>query len=174
MTVIGITGTSGKTTTTYLVESGLRSGGRRAGLIGTIGIRIDGADIPSVLTTPEAPALQAMLAAMAERGVDTVVMEVSSHALALGRVDGTGFAVGAFTNLSRDHLDFHPTMADYFEAKAALFDPDSPLRARRAIVCIDDDAGRAMAARAGDAITVSATGEPADWRAVDVAPMGAG
>jgi UDP-N-acetylmuramoyl-L-alanyl-D-glutamate--2,6-diaminopimelate ligase len=174
ITVIGITGTSGKTTTTYLVESGLRAGGRTAGLIGTIGIRVDGADIPSALTTPEAPALQAMLAAMAERGVDTVVMEVSSHALALGRVDGIGFAVGAFTNLSRDHLDFHPTMADYFEAKAVLFDPDSPLHARRAIVCIDDDAGRAMAGRAAAAVTVSATGEPADWRALDVAPMGAG
>ncbi|MCV7443259.1 UDP-N-acetylmuramoyl-L-alanyl-D-glutamate--2,6-diaminopimelate ligase [Mycobacterium paraense] len=174
VTIIGITGTSGKTTTTYLVESGLRAGGRTAGLIGTIGIRVDGADIPSALTTPEAPTLQAMLAAMAERGVDTVVMEVSSHALALGRVDGTGFAVGAFTNLSRDHLDFHPTMADYFEAKALLFDPDSPLRARRAIVCVDDDAGRAMAARAGKAVTVSAAGRPADWRAVDVAPMGAG
>jgi UDP-N-acetylmuramoyl-L-alanyl-D-glutamate--2,6-diaminopimelate ligase len=174
ITVIGITGTSGKTTTTYLVESGLRAGGRLAGLIGTVGIRIDGADIPSALTTPEAPALQAMLAAMAERGVDTVVMEVSSHALALGRVDGTGFAVGAFTNLSRDHLDFHPTMADYFEAKAALFDPGSPLRARTAIVCIDDDAGRAMAARAGDAITVSATGQPAHWRAIDIGPLTAG
>jgi UDP-N-acetylmuramoyl-L-alanyl-D-glutamate--2,6-diaminopimelate ligase len=174
MTVIGITGTSGKTTTTYLVESGLRAGGRTAGLIGTIGVRIDGADIPSALTTPEAPALQAMLAAMAERGVDTVVMEASSHALTLGRVDGTGFAVGAFTNLSRDHLDFHGTMADYFEAKAVLFDPDSPLRARRVVVCIDDDAGRAMAARAGDAITVSAAGQPADWRATDVAPLGAG
>ena len=174
VTVIGITGTSGKTTTTYLVESGLRAGGRTAGLIGTIGIRVDGADIPSALTTPEAPALQAMLAAMAEQGVDTVVMEVSSHALALGRVDGTGFAVGAFTNLSRDHLDFHPTMADYFEAKALLFDPDSPLHARAAIVCVDDDAGRAMATRAGAAVTVSATGQPADWRASDVAPMGAG
>lgn len=174
-TVIGITGTSGKTTTTYLVESGLRAAGRKAGLIGTIGIRIDGADVPSALTTPEAPALQAMFAAMAERGVDTVVMEVSSHALALGRVDGTGFAVGGFTNLSRDHLDFHPTMADYFEAKAKLFDPASPLRARRAVVCVDDDAGRAMAARAGDdAITVSAGGERAHWRAMDVMPMGAG
>ncbi|MGZ4578170.1 MAG: UDP-N-acetylmuramoyl-L-alanyl-D-glutamate--2,6-diaminopimelate ligase [Mycobacterium sp.] len=173
-TVIGITGTSGKTTTTYMVESGLRAAGRTAGLIGTIGIRIDGADVPSALTTPEAPALQAMFAAMAERGVDTVVMEVSSHALALGRVDGTGFAVGAFTNLSRDHLDFHPTMADYFEAKAQLFDPASPLRARRVVVCIDDDAGRAMAARAGDAITVSAADQPAHWRAMDVLPMGAG
>jgi UDP-N-acetylmuramoyl-L-alanyl-D-glutamate--2,6-diaminopimelate ligase len=174
LAVLGITGTSGKTTTTYLVESGLRAAGRVAGLIGTIGIRVDGADIPSALTTPEAPTLQAMLAAMAERGVDTVVMEVSSHALALGRVDGTHFAVGGFTNLSRDHLDFHPTMADYFDAKALLFDPDSALRAHTAVVCIDDDAGRAMAARAGDAITVSAEGQPADWRAVDVAPLGAG
>jgi UDP-N-acetylmuramoyl-L-alanyl-D-glutamate--2,6-diaminopimelate ligase len=174
MTIVGITGTSGKTTTTYMVESGLRAGRRIPGLIGTVGIRIDGTDIPSALTTPEAPALQAMLAAMAERGVDTVVMEVSSHALTLGRVDGTGFAVGGFTNLSRDHLDFHPTMSDYFEAKALLFDPDSALRARTAVVCIDDDAGRAMAARAGDAITVSATDQPAHWRAIDVAPMGAG
>ena len=153
LSVIGITGTSGKTTTTYLVEAGLRAAGRVAGLIGTIGIRIDGADLPSALTTPEAPALQALLAAMAERGVDTVVMEVSSHALTLGRVDGTQFAVGGFTNLSRDHLDFHPTMADYFDAKALLFDPESPLRARRAVVCVDDAAGRAMAAR-GQEFTV--------------------
>lgn len=174
MTVVGITGTSGKTTTTYLVEAGLRAGGRMAGLIGTIGIRIDGADIPSALTTPEAPALQAMLAAMAERGVDTVVMEVSSHALTLGRVDGTHFAVGGFTNLSRDHLDFHPSMDDYFEAKALLFDPDSSLRADTVVVCVDDDAGRALATRAGDAITVSAADQPAHWRAMDVAPMGAG
>jgi UDP-N-acetylmuramoyl-L-alanyl-D-glutamate--2,6-diaminopimelate ligase len=173
VTVVGITGTSGKTTTTYLVEAGLRAGGRMAGLVGTIGIRIDGADIPSALTTPEAPALQAMFAAMAERGVDTVVMEVSSHALTLGRVDGTEFAVGGFTNLSRDHLDFHPTMADYFEAKALLFDPASPLRARRVVVCVDDEAGRAMAARAGDAITVSLTDQPAHWRAVDVTLRGA-
>lgn len=165
VTVVGITGTSGKTTTTYLVESGLRAAGRTAGLIGTIGTRIDGADMPSALTTPEAPALQAMLAAMAERGVDTVVMEVSSHALTLGRVDGIAFAVGGFTNLSRDHLDFHPTMADYFEAKARLFDPASPLRARRAVVCVDDEAGRAMARRADTAVTVSTRGRPADWRA---------
>ena len=174
MTVVGITGTSGKTTTTYLVEAGLRAGGRVAGLIGTIGIRIDGADLPGSLTTPEAPALQAMFAAMAERGVDTAVMEVSSHALTLGRADGTHFAVGGFTNLSRDHLDFHPTMADYFEAKAVLFDPDSPLRAHTVVVCVDDDAGRAMAARAGDAITVSATDQPAHWRAQDVTVIDAG
>ncbi len=174
LTVVGITGTSGKTTTTYMVEAGLRAGGRVAGLIGTIGTRIDGTDVPSALTTPEAPALQAMLAAMSERGVDTVVMEVSSHALTLGRADGTRFAVGGFTNLSRDHLDFHPSMADYFEAKALLFDPASALRAHTVVVCVDDEAGRAMAARAGDAITVSAADQPAHWRAMDVAPMGAG
>ncbi|HEX7322314.1 MAG TPA: UDP-N-acetylmuramoyl-L-alanyl-D-glutamate--2,6-diaminopimelate ligase [Mycobacterium sp.] len=170
LAVIGVTGTSGKTTTTYLVEAGLRAAGRTAGLIGTVGVRIDGADLPSALTTPEAPDLQALLAVMAQRGVDTVVMEVSSHALVLGRVDGTRFAVGGFTNLSRDHLDFHHTMAAYFEAKARLFDPDSPLRAGNAVVCVDDDAGRAMAARFGDAVTVSTSGGSADWRAEDVVP----
>ena len=82
---------------------------------------------------------------MVERGVDACVMEVSSHALSLGRVDGVRFAAGGFTNLSRDHLDFHPTMADYFEAKARLFDPASPSHARSAVICVDDDAGRAMA-----------------------------
>ncbi|WP_343600376.1 UDP-N-acetylmuramoyl-L-alanyl-D-glutamate--2,6-diaminopimelate ligase [Mycobacterium sp.] len=172
--VVGITGTSGKTTTAYLVEAGLLAAGRVAGLIGTIGVRIDGTDIPSALTTPEAPELQAQLAVMAERGVDTVVMEVSSHALALGRVDGVRFAVGGFTNLSRDHLDFHPSMADYFEAKARLFDPASPVHARAAVVCVDDDAGRAMARRAGAAITVSAAGGAADWRAEDAAAGAAG
>jgi UDP-N-acetylmuramoyl-L-alanyl-D-glutamate--2,6-diaminopimelate ligase len=171
LAVVGVTGTSGKTTTTYLLEAGLRAAGRAVGLIGTIGLRINGVDVPSALTTPEAPALQAQLAVMAERGVDTVVMEVSSHALTLGRVDGVHFAVGAFTNLSRDHLDFHPTMADYFEAKARLFDPSSPLRARHAVVCIDDDAGRTMANRAEAAITVSTQGRSADWRAEDVAAV---
>ncbi|MBS4730376.1 UDP-N-acetylmuramoyl-L-alanyl-D-glutamate--2,6-diaminopimelate ligase [Mycobacterium sp. SM1] len=173
VTLIGITGTSGKTTSTYLVEAGARAAGRTTGLIGTIGVRIGGADVPAALTTPEAPTLQALLAVMAERGVDTAVMEVSSHALALHRVDGARFAVGAFTNLSRDHLDFHPSMADYFAAKARLFDPASPLRARAAVICVDDDAGRAMAARAGDAITVSAEGRRAHWRAEGIGAFGA-
>jgi UDP-N-acetylmuramoyl-L-alanyl-D-glutamate--2,6-diaminopimelate ligase len=168
LAVVGVTGTSGKTTTTYLIEAGLQAARRRVGLIGTIGVRINGVDVPSALTTPEAPALQAQLAVMAERGVDTVVMEVSSHALTLRRVDGVCFAVSAFTNLSRDHLDFHPTMEDYFEAKARLFDPASPLRARTAVVCVDDDAGRAMADRTDAAVTVSAQGRPADWRAENV------
>jgi UDP-N-acetylmuramoyl-L-alanyl-D-glutamate--2,6-diaminopimelate ligase len=172
--VVGVTGTSGKTTTTYLIEAGLRAAGRVAGLIGTVGIRIDGRDQPSALTTPEAPDLQALLAVMVEQGADTVVMEVSSHALTLGRVDGVRFAAGGFTNLSRDHLDFHPTMEDYFEAKARLFDPQSSAHAEISVVCVDDDAGRAMATRAHRAVTVSATGRPADWRAEDIRAVEAG
>jgi UDP-N-acetylmuramoyl-L-alanyl-D-glutamate--2,6-diaminopimelate ligase len=167
--VIGVTGTSGKTTTTYLMEAGLRSAGRVAGLIGTVGVRIDGRDQPSALTTPEAPDLQALLAVMLEQGVDTVVMEVSSHALTLGRVDGVRFAVGGFTNLSRDHLDFHPTMQDYFDAKARLFDPQSPSHASVSVVCIDDDAGREMARLAYHPVSVSATGRDADWRVENIA-----
>ncbi|MCV7174658.1 UDP-N-acetylmuramoyl-L-alanyl-D-glutamate--2,6-diaminopimelate ligase [Mycolicibacterium sphagni] len=163
--VLGVTGTSGKTTTTHLIEAGLQSAERTPGLIGTVGVRIAGADVPSALTTPEAPALQALLAVMAERGVDTAVMEVSSHALELGRTDGIRFAVGGFTNLSRDHLDFHPTMEAYFEAKARLFDPASAAHAAVSVICVDDDAGREMARRAADAVTVSTDGHRADWRA---------
>lgn len=172
--VVGVTGTSGKTTTTYLAEAGLRAAGRVAGLIGTVGVRIDGADLPSALTTPEAPALQALLALMVERGVDTVFMEVSSHALAQGRVDGIEFAVGGFTNLSRDHLDFHPTMADYFEAKARLFDPQSPNHAATAAICVDDEFGVQMAMRAVDPLTVSTAGSAADWRVEKIVTAGPG
>src|SRR3954466_12211938 len=173
--IIGVTGTSGKTTTTYLAEAGLRSAERGAGIIGTVGIRIDGRDQPSALTTPEAPDLQALLAVMVEQGVDTVVMEVSSHALTLGPVDGVHFAVGGFTNLSRDHLDFHPTMEDYFDAKARLFDPQSPTHADISVICIDDDAGRAMARLANHPVSVSATGRDADWRveSIDAVELGA-
>lgn len=174
LTVIGVTGTSGKTTTTYLVEAGLRAAGRVAGLIGTVGVRIAGRDLPSALTTPEAPDLQALLALMVESGVDTVVMEVSSHALTLGRVDGIDFALGGFTNLSRDHLDFHPTMEDYFEAKARLFDPGSRTHAASAVVCVDDEAGVAMAGRAEQVVTVSSAGRPADWQVQKVATVGVG
>jgi UDP-N-acetylmuramoyl-L-alanyl-D-glutamate--2,6-diaminopimelate ligase len=104
---------------------------------------------------------------MAEQQVDTVVMEVSSHALSLGRVDGVRFAAAGFTNLSRDHLDFHPSMEEYFDTKALLFEPDSQLRADIAVVCVDDDAGRGMVARAVSPVTVSAAGSDADWRAED-------
>jgi UDP-N-acetylmuramoyl-L-alanyl-D-glutamate--2,6-diaminopimelate ligase len=172
--VIGVTGTSGKTTTTYLVEAGLRAAGRVPGLIGTVGIRIDGRDEPSALTTPEAPDLQALLAVMVERGVDTVVMEVSSHALAQGRVDALHFAVGGFTNLSRDHLDFHPTMEDYLNTKARLFDPHSPTHADVSVVCIDDDAGRTIAALADRPVTVGVENGAAGWRAEEINAVAAG
>jgi UDP-N-acetylmuramoyl-L-alanyl-D-glutamate--2,6-diaminopimelate ligase len=158
VSVLGVTGTSGKTTTSYLVESGLASAGRTTGLLGTVETRVAGAALPSALTTPEAPDLQALLAVMAERGVRDAVMEVSSHALALGRVTGTRFAVGAFTNLSQDHLDFHPTMEDYFAAKAKLFDG----RSAAEVVCLDDGWGARLAGR--DTITVSTVaGVPACW-----------
>jgi UDP-N-acetylmuramoyl-L-alanyl-D-glutamate--2,6-diaminopimelate ligase len=172
--VIGVTGTSGKTTTTHLVEAGLRAADRKAGLIGTVGIRIDGRDEPSALTTPEAPDLQALFAVMLERGIDTVVMEVSSHALTLGRVDAVHFAVGGFTNLSRDHLDFHPTMEDYLDAKARLFDPQSSTHADVSVICIDDDGGRTIAARAENPVTVSVSGGDADWRIEAVEAHGSG
>jgi UDP-N-acetylmuramoyl-L-alanyl-D-glutamate--2,6-diaminopimelate ligase len=162
LSVVGITGTSGKTTVAHLVEAGLSAAGRTTGLIGTVGTVVDGVRLPSVFTTPEAPDLQALLAVMAEQGVTDVAMEVSSHALAMGRVGGTRFAVGAFTNLSQDHLDFHRDMDDYFEAKARLFDG----RARRAVICVDDEWGRRLAARTPGAVTVATAGQ-ADWRAVD-------
>jgi UDP-N-acetylmuramoyl-L-alanyl-D-glutamate--2,6-diaminopimelate ligase len=161
--VLGVTGTSGKTTTAHLLEAGLGAAGRTTGLVGTVGTHIDGRRLPTALTTPEAPDLQALFAAMAEAGVTDVAMEVSSHALAMGRVAGTRFAVAAFTNLSQDHLDFHRDMEDYFEAKAALFDG----RAEQAVVCVDDEWGRRLAARTPGAVTVSTTG-PAAWRALDV------
>lgn len=160
MQVIGVTGTSGKTTTCYFLEAVLTAAGRRAGLIGTVGARIDGHPVPSALTTPEAPDLQALFAVMLQRGVDTVAMEVSSHALALGRVDGTRFEVGAFTNLTQDHLDFHGDMEHYFAAKQLLFDG----RARAEVVVIDDDYGRRLAERRPAAVTVSGRVDSgADW-----------
>jgi UDP-N-acetylmuramoyl-L-alanyl-D-glutamate--2,6-diaminopimelate ligase len=172
LTVLGITGTNGKTTTAYLVEAGLAAAGLGTGLIGTVQTRTRGraADgtptetaFPSVRTTPEAPTLHALLATMAGAGVSAVVMEVSSHALVLGRAGGVRFAAAGFTNLGRDHLDFHTDLEEYFQAKAMLFDG----RARRELVTVDDDAGRRLADLRKDAGTVSISG-PADWRATDV------
>ena len=107
--LLGVTGTNGKTTTVFLADAGLRAAGRVTGLVGTVETQVAGQVLPSVRTTPEAPDLQALLALMLERGCDAASMEVSSHALALGRVDGTTYDVAVFTNLSQDHLDFHPT-----------------------------------------------------------------
>jgi UDP-N-acetylmuramoyl-L-alanyl-D-glutamate--2,6-diaminopimelate ligase len=164
--LIGVTGTNGKTTTAYLLEAGLRAAGQRTGLIGTVETLIDGAAVPSARTTPEAPELQGLFATMVERGVTAAAMEVSSHALALRRVDGTAFAAGLFTNLSQDHLDFHSDMEDYFAAKARLFDG----RAAVGVINVDDEWGRRLVRP--DSITVSAA--TATWRAERLAASAGG
>ncbi|HVF19958.1 MAG TPA: UDP-N-acetylmuramoyl-L-alanyl-D-glutamate--2,6-diaminopimelate ligase [Mycobacteriales bacterium] len=171
--VIGVTGTNGKTTTAYLLEAGLRGAGRGTGLIGTVETRVLGERLPSAHTTPEAPDLHALLAVMRERGATGVAMEVSSHGLALGRVDGMHFAAAIFTNLSQDHLDFHADMEDYFRAKAVLFEP---ARSAVAVVNVDDLAGQRIAgSRRSDLVTTSAQGRAvADWRATDVELTAAG
>ena len=163
--LIGVTGTSGKTTTSFLLDAGLRMAGHQTGLIGGVETRVGSEVLGSSLTTPEAPDLQALFAVMAERGVTAAAMEVSSHALALGRVAGTHFDVAVFTNLSQDHLDFHPDMESYFRAKARLFVP--PVIG---VVNADDRFGRRLASMAEVPITTfSAAGrEDADWRALDV------
>jgi UDP-N-acetylmuramoyl-L-alanyl-D-glutamate--2,6-diaminopimelate ligase len=163
--LIGVTGTSGKTTSSYLIESGLRAAGHRTGLVGGVELRVGGERLAAALTTPEAPDLQALFAVMVERGVTAAAMEVSSHSLALGRVAGTCFDVAVFTNLSQDHLDFHADMEDYFRVKASLFLP--PVTG---VVNIDDKYGRRLAAAAPVPVTTfSAVGrDEADWRAADV------
>ena len=164
--MFGVTGTNGKTTTAYLIEAGLRKAGHITGLIGTVETRVGDDALPSVRTTPEATDLHALLAVMRERGVASCVMEVSSHALVFGRVDGVVFDVAGFTNLSQDHLDFHADMDDYFAAKAALFTAE---RSRRGVVCVDDQYGRTLAAKSEISVaTVSLSGESADWRVSEV------
>jgi UDP-N-acetylmuramoyl-L-alanyl-D-glutamate--2,6-diaminopimelate ligase len=163
--MVGITGTNGKTTSTYMLEAIARAAGRVPGVIGTVEIRIGDDRRPVAHTTPEAPDLQRLLAEMAEAGVGLAAMEVSSHGLALGRVDRTRFRAAVFTNLTQDHLDFHPTMADYFEAKARLFTPNFT---DVGVVNIDDEWGRRLAAEAGVPVTTTGTGPDATWRAVDL------
>jgi UDP-N-acetylmuramoyl-L-alanyl-D-glutamate--2,6-diaminopimelate ligase len=165
--LIGVTGTSGKTTTTYLLDSGLRMAGHLTGLIGGVETRLGRSVAASQLTTPEATDLQALLAVMAEQRASAAAMEVSSHALALGRVQGTSYDVAVFTNLSQDHLDFHASLDDYFAAKAQLF---TPRYARAGVVNVDDEHGRLLtAAPLIPLTTFSAAGlTAADWRAVDV------
>jgi UDP-N-acetylmuramoyl-L-alanyl-D-glutamate--2,6-diaminopimelate ligase len=138
MSTVGITGTNGKTSTTYLLEEIFRADGRIPGMIGTTGARVAGDPVDLARTTPEAPDLHRLLARMRDAGVDTVAMEVSSHALDQHRVGGVVFDIAAFTNLSRDHLDYHPSMEAYFEAKRRLFDP---AHSRRAVVNADDPWG---------------------------------
>lgn len=169
MTTLAITGTNGKTTVAYLLEAGLRAAGLVTGLVGTVETRIAGQAVPSVRTTPEAPELQALLAVMRERGVQAVAMEVSSHALVLHRVSGMRFTVGAFTNLSHDHLDFHTDLEDYFAAKATLFDG----RCQHEVINVDDAYGVRLV-RPGT-ITVSTEEAPeAGWRVTGIGPRPGG
>jgi UDP-N-acetylmuramoyl-L-alanyl-D-glutamate--2,6-diaminopimelate ligase len=180
-----ITGTNGKTTTMYLLAAALARAGRTVATIGTIGAGVAGEALAmsrTTVTTPEAVDVQALLALMLERGADTVVMEVSSHALAMHRVDDVAFDVAGFTNLGWDHRDFHPTQEDYFEAKARLFLPG---QSRSAVVSTDDEWGRRLAERvreagmpllttgdAGEVRAVSATALPGGQQRVEVAVAG--
>lgn len=159
--LIGITGTNGKTTVAAMVESGLRAGGRRTGMIGTVGVRIAGQSFAGERTTPEATDLHAILAVMRDEGVSSVVMEVSSIALDEDRVDGVVYDIAAFTNLSQDHLDYHGSMDAYFEAKSGLF---AASRARRAVIGVDDEWGRRLNDRCTlPTQTWSTTGPHAGW-----------
>lgn len=162
--VVGITGTSGKTTTAFLVRELLEGDGRRTALLGTVKSVVAGREGTLARTTPEAVDLQAAFAEMVAGGDEACAMEVSSHALALHRADAIHWAVAVFTNLSQDHLDFHPTMEDYFLAKRRLFEAGP----RVGIVSVDDAWG-ARLARELDVLTLSVEGD-ADLRAVDVRP----
>jgi UDP-N-acetylmuramoyl-L-alanyl-D-glutamate--2,6-diaminopimelate ligase len=142
MPVIGVTGTNGKTTTAYLLAAILDAAGRRAGMLGTVAYRIGGEDREASRTTPEAPDVQQLLSEMLQHGCQSAVMEVSSHALSLKRVDGMQFAAGVFSNLTRDHLDFHEDMEAYFAAKRRLFEmlpPGAP-----GVINLDDPRGPAL------------------------------
>ncbi|WP_248964882.1 UDP-N-acetylmuramoyl-L-alanyl-D-glutamate--2,6-diaminopimelate ligase [Sphaerisporangium perillae] len=165
--LLGVTGTSGKSTTTFLLEAGLRAAGHRTGLVGGVEIHVGDMTFPPTLTTPEATDLQGLLALMREDGVTAAAMEVSSHALALGRVDGVSYDVALFTNLSQDHLDFHSDLDEYFLTKARLFTPEM---CRVGVVNLDDGHGRELVGIAKVPVTTfSAEGAAeADWRAQDV------
>jgi len=163
LALVGVTGTNGKTSTTYLVESILARAGRRVGLIGTVEVRHPGERRRSLNTTPESLDLQRTLRSMRTHGVEAVVMEVSSHGLELGRVDGCRFDVGAFTNLTQDHLDFHRTMDAYRTSKTLLF--ERHLRPAGAAVVNADDASAGAfeaAARAAHARLVRVSRRDAD------------
>jgi UDP-N-acetylmuramoyl-L-alanyl-D-glutamate--2,6-diaminopimelate ligase len=157
--VVGVTGTNGKTTCATLLDGVLTAAGRRTGLIGTVATRIAGAQVPGVRTTPESTDLQRLFRRMRDERVTTVAMEVSSHGLALGRVNGTRFAVAVFTNLTHDHLDFHGTMEAYYAAKASLF---TPTFSRLGMVNVDDPWGRRLAGEATIPVTTVSLEPDAD------------
>jgi UDP-N-acetylmuramoyl-L-alanyl-D-glutamate--2,6-diaminopimelate ligase len=171
MAMVGVTGTNGKTTTTFLLEAVFLAAGIAPGVIGTNGARIAGEAEPLARTTPEAPDLQRLLAKMRASGVGGVAMEVSSHALAQRRVDGVRFDVAVFTNLSQDHLDYHGTMERYFSSKQQLF---SPQLTQRGLVNADDPWGRRLLVEPTIPITTYAVDGPAELRATDVVSTGDG
>ncbi len=162
MRVVGITGTNGKTTTAYLAASIFEAGGVKCGVIGTVAYRVGAEARESTHTTPEAPDVQQLLHEMVDRGCGACAMEVSSHALALRRVDATHFSAGVFTNLTRDHLDFHANMEDYFRAKRRLFEmlPDGA----PALINIDDPRGAAIVEASARPVTYAIN------RAADITP----
>ncbi|MGI3779847.1 MAG: UDP-N-acetylmuramoyl-L-alanyl-D-glutamate--2,6-diaminopimelate ligase [Janthinobacterium lividum] len=173
----GITGTQGKTTTAYLLDAALRASSTSTGLIGTVGFALDGRDLGgsrTTVTTPESPELQGLLGYLVEHGAQALVMEVSSHALALGRVDAVVFDVAAFTGFGTDHLDFHGDVESYFEAKASLF---TPARTRHAVLNVDDARGEVLVGRAraaGLPVTTVGAGPYADVHRVRLGPAVAG
>ncbi len=172
--LVGITGTNGKTTTSFLVEGALRTVHAKVGLLGTVEMRIGDEAAPAARTTTEAPMLQGLLARMREAGVTAAVAEASSQAIALERVTATHFAVVLFTNLSYEHLDFHHTMEEYFEEKARIFTPEF---ADRAVVLVDDEWGQRLVDEVFVPVETVATrpGSPwADWNAIDAQPTARG
>jgi len=162
--VVGVTGTNGKTTTAYLVKALLESSGRQCGLVGTVENIVGGHSEQAVRTTPEAIELHKMLAAMRSGGDDSAAIEVSSHALDLGRVAGVKFACSIFTNLTQDHLDFHRTMDAYWESKRRLF---TDLPCGTPIINIDDDHGRVLSTQLEGAVTTGISPD-ADWSVADL------
>ena len=184
-----VTGTNGKTTTTYMLESVFRTALKaKTGLIGTIQILVDGVSVPSALTTPESVHVHSLLAIMGECGVSHAAMEVSSHAIDYHRVDGVVYKVSGFTNLTQDHLDLHGTMQNYFDSKAQLFTPE---RTERAVITADDEWGEKMLRHAqiqlgtGNAVRlvteygmglaeVPAEFGPLDWAVINVERDGLG
>ena len=155
----GVTGTNGKTTTTHMLRSIFQDAGKHVGVIGTLGTYLDEEHLPGARTTPESTDLYAILGLMVERGITHVFMEVSSHALALHRVDGIKFDVAVFTNLTQDHLDFHGSMENYFAAKSLLFTPEF---SKQAVICTDDSWGIKLATETQiPAITLGSQG---DWK----------
>ncbi len=163
--LIGVTGTNGKTTTTYCIAAAAEAAGIPTAVVGTLGIRFREYSFYSGRTTPEAPSLHAALARVAEVGARWAAMEVSSHALALHRVDGLSFEVAAFLGLTQDHLDFHGSMEDYFEAKRGLFDG---ARAKRAVINVDDAWGRQLVALTAIPSATYGLTAGADWSAHEV------